>query len=292
MAESLFRALNENEVEVRRGDFGSDLLIYKDARADMALLDETVGPFGWKKEYPDKEHCMVSLWDPDKKEWVSKMDAGDVTSKAYPSKSLASDAFKRACSNWGIGRELYTAPKITYPTELVDSKRYNTYKVLAFEREADGKSIAAVTIAHFTDGIQSDVVRFAHNAVGGTDVTIVSRNVVADTKTAETKTPEAKSSEIPEKETVKAKADAPSQMISHEGEKRAAYATGANMTMDTEIKIGDYKGKTMRQALESEGFKEFLHWVMKADKTYDDPAEQAQYDYFVKYNELLLEKAK
>lgn len=110
-----FRKLKADEIECRIGtinDKGLSLLLYKDARVDMNLLDETVGPMNWKREHTrENRNCIVSIYDEDKKEWVSKEDTG-TESNTEAEKGLASDSFKRACFNWGIGRELYTAPFI------------------------------------------------------------------------------------------------------------------------------------------------------------------------------------
>lgn len=110
-----FRKLKADEIECRIGQIkatGLTLLLYKDARCDMNVLDETVGPLNWKREHTrDNRNCIVSIYDEDKKEWVSKEDTG-TESNTEADKGLASDSFKRACVNWGIGRELYTAPFI------------------------------------------------------------------------------------------------------------------------------------------------------------------------------------
>ena len=110
-----FRTLKANEIDVRVGSVmqnGATLLLYKDARCDMAILDETVGMMNWKREHlRDNANCVVSLYDDKKKEWVGKEDTG-TESFTEREKGLASDSFKRACVNWGIGRELYTAPRI------------------------------------------------------------------------------------------------------------------------------------------------------------------------------------
>lgn len=109
------RKLKAEEIECRVAQIsekGLFLLLYKDARCDMNILDETFGPMNWKREHTrDNKNCIVSVWDDDKKEWVSKEDTG-TESNTEAEKGLASDSFKRACVNWGIGRELYTAPKI------------------------------------------------------------------------------------------------------------------------------------------------------------------------------------
>lgn len=110
-----FRKLKADEIECRIGmikDKGLTLLLYKDARCDMNVLDETVGAMNWKREHTrDNKNCIVSIWDDDKKQWISKEDTGS-ESNTEAEKGLASDSFKRACVNWGIGRELYTAPFI------------------------------------------------------------------------------------------------------------------------------------------------------------------------------------
>lgn len=110
-----FRNLRADEIDCRINmirDDGLSLLLYKDARVDMNILDETVGAMNWKKSYSrDNANCTVSLWDEDKKDWVSKEDTGK-ESFSEAEKGLASDSFKRACFNWGIGRALYTAPFI------------------------------------------------------------------------------------------------------------------------------------------------------------------------------------
>lgn len=117
MNELKFRTLKADEIECRIGTIKKDgsglsLLLYKDARCDMDLLDETVGMMNWKREHlRDNANCVVSIYDPEKKEWVSKEDTGS-ESNTEANKGLASDSFKRACFNWGIGRELYSAPFI------------------------------------------------------------------------------------------------------------------------------------------------------------------------------------
>lgn len=91
-----------------------NLLLYKDARVDMKILDELFTPMGWKRTHKligDRLYCQVEVWDDQKKEWIVKEDVG-VESNTDAEKGQASDSFKRACVNWGIGRELYTAPKI------------------------------------------------------------------------------------------------------------------------------------------------------------------------------------
>ena len=113
-----FRTLRADEIDVRLASVkqnGVSLLLYKDARCDMNILDETVGPFNWQRQHTrDNANCIISIWDEDKGQWVSKEDTG-TESYTEKEKGLASDSFKRACFNWGIGRELYTSPFIYIP---------------------------------------------------------------------------------------------------------------------------------------------------------------------------------
>lgn len=124
-----FRKLKADEIECRIGTIKKDgtglsLLLYKDARCDMNILDETVGPMNWKREHVrDNSNCIVSLWDDDKSQWVSKEDVGK-ESFTEAEKGLASDSFKRACVNWGIGRELYTAPFIWVSCDNANIKNF------------------------------------------------------------------------------------------------------------------------------------------------------------------------
>ncbi len=115
MEKLVFRPLKETEIDVRVQSVtekGCILLLYKDARCDMNILDETVGSMNWKREHTrDNANCIVSIWDEDKKQWVGKEDTG-TESNTEKAKGQASDSFKRACFNWGIGRELYTSPFI------------------------------------------------------------------------------------------------------------------------------------------------------------------------------------
>lgn len=113
------RKLRADEIEVRPKTIkenGFSVLLYKNSRADMNILDECFGPENWQRKHTvinNNLFCSVSIWDEEKKMWIVKQDVG-VPSNAEPEKGEASDAFKRACTNIGIGRELYTAPKFMW----------------------------------------------------------------------------------------------------------------------------------------------------------------------------------
>lgn len=122
---NMFRELRADEIDCRIAQIkekqgkptGLSLLLYKDARCDQNILDETVGPMNWQREHTrDNRNCIVSIWDDTKGQWISKEDTG-VESYTEKEKGLASDSFKRACFNWGIGRELYTSPFIWIPAD-------------------------------------------------------------------------------------------------------------------------------------------------------------------------------
>ncbi len=124
------RLLRPNEIECRVGmanEKGVSILLYKDARVDMKILDEAYGTNNWKREHlmiGTNLYCIVSIWDEEKRQWVSKMDVGS-KSNTEQEKGEASDSFKRACVSIGIGRELYTAPFIWISRDKVNLKQKN-----------------------------------------------------------------------------------------------------------------------------------------------------------------------
>lgn len=124
----LFRDLRPNEVEARVAQCsakGASLLLYKTARTDYALLDETVGPERWQCSYREVKgnlFCDLSIRFEDG--WVNKSNCG-TESNMEAQKGEASDAMKRAGFAWGIGRELYTAPFIWVPADRLQKLSQN-----------------------------------------------------------------------------------------------------------------------------------------------------------------------
>ena len=122
-----FRNLYADEISVRVSQInekGCSLLLYKDARCDMNILDETVGTNNWQKKfYECKGNLFCSVGIKIQDAWIWKDDAGAETF-SEKEKGEASDAFKRACFNWGIGRELYTAPFIWVPANFLKALSY------------------------------------------------------------------------------------------------------------------------------------------------------------------------
>jgi hypothetical protein len=156
----MFRALRADEIEVRIAQAkqnGVSLLLYKDARCDQNILDETVGAMNWQRYHTrDNANCIVSIWDENKQQWVAKEDTG-TESNTEKEKGLASDSFKRACFNWGIGRELYTAPDIWITAENVKivekNGKFSTYDKFAVSKILIlNKKIIGLAIRNETQG--------------------------------------------------------------------------------------------------------------------------------------------
>ena len=128
MEAAAIRLLRAEEIECRVATInerGLSLLLFKDARVDQKILDETFGFLGWKRSHQVLDgnlYCTVEVWDNKKEQWVAKQDVGTM-SYTEKEKGQASDSFKRACFNWGVGRELYTAPFIWVGAEKTDIRK-------------------------------------------------------------------------------------------------------------------------------------------------------------------------
>lgn len=184
----IFRPLRADEIECRVGTVGAKgftMLLYKDARCDMNILDETVGEFNWQRDHKEIKgtiYCGVGIFHGSIEQigqgvnpWVWKWDAG-AESYTEKEKGEASDSFKRACVNWGIGRELYTAPLIfirakTEPVgngyRLSDKRDGYGYKVAQIEYEGgrishlvitkNGTQVFTFTADKFMDDAQNTI---------------------------------------------------------------------------------------------------------------------------------------
>lgn len=154
-----FRDLKADEIECRVQSVkenGLVLLLYKDARVDMNILDETVGSSNWQREHYECKgnlFCRVGIGISRKDgacEWVWKSDCG-TESNTEAQKGEASDSFKRACFNWGIGRELYTAPSTWIPADKCNIKNGKCYDKFVVEKILiENKQITAVAIYNET----------------------------------------------------------------------------------------------------------------------------------------------
>ena len=166
MGQDMIRLLKADEIECRIATInekGLSLLLYKDARVDQRILDETFGIFGWKRSHQCIDgnlYCTVEIFNKDSGEWISKQDVGTM-SYSEKEKGQASDSFKRACFNWGIGRELYSAPFIWIPagTAAIQSKEsdsrnkekkyycYDRFSVSSIEYNGD-REISSLVIVN------------------------------------------------------------------------------------------------------------------------------------------------
>ena len=155
MTNLTFRTLRADEIECRVGTInekGLSLLLYKDARCDMNILDES--GVKWQRHHSrENANCVVAIWDEDLEQWLEREDVG-TPSNTEEQKGLASDSFKRACVNFGIGRELYTAPFIWIPTDKYTVAQrngkpttYDRFKVVSIEYD-ELRNITKLSIAN------------------------------------------------------------------------------------------------------------------------------------------------
>lgn len=133
-----FRLLKAEEIEVKIkqvAEKGAVALIYKTSRVDMDILDETVGAENWQSEYVEIKgnlYCGIGIKDETTQEWVWKYDCGIESrsdGEGNEKKGEASDAFKRAGVQWGIGRELYTSPFIFLNLPTTANQNGKGYKL-------------------------------------------------------------------------------------------------------------------------------------------------------------------
>ena len=140
------RTLRPSEIECRVQQVKSNgcvLLLYKDARCDMRILDEVFGIDGWEREHQvvnGNLYCTVRIWSEKRQQWISKQDVG-TESNTEKQKGEASDSFKRACFNIGIGRELYSAPFIWINLDKSEVQEENRRYKLDYKVKFEVKEI-------------------------------------------------------------------------------------------------------------------------------------------------------
>ena len=171
--EKQIRTLRADEIECRVQQVtekGCVLLIYKDARVDMRILDETFGIDGWQRTHEvinGNLFCNIEIWSDDKKCWIKKQDVG-TESNTEKEKGEASDSFKRAGFNVGIGRELYSSPFIWINLEPSEIEK-NAQGKLQLKRSIkfSVKSIKYDENKDITDLVISDNKGFTRYTFGG-----------------------------------------------------------------------------------------------------------------------------
>lgn len=156
-----FRDLTAAEIEARVQSVkqnGLVLLLYKNARVDMNILDETVGAENWQREHYECKgnlFCRVGInvsQEPLLRSdcWVWKSDCG-TESIAEKEKGESSDSFKRSCTVWGIGRELYSAPFIWVSADKCNINNGKCYDKFVVEKiKIENKQITGLAIYNET----------------------------------------------------------------------------------------------------------------------------------------------
>ena len=268
-----FRKLQASDVDVRIGSVnkgGVTLLLYKDARVDQNILDETFGVFGWQRKHKmigSNLYCTVSVKDPETGEWISKQDVG-VESYMEKEKGQASDAFKRACFNLGIGRELYTAPEMFvrkedlrhYKDDGEKPKCFDEFKVT--DLVYDGDMIESVTIAICEYGRKYGEITFP--SAGATISKAASNQASPNTASGN------------------AAANTSASSNGSQTNPPAAEKQAMTINDDTVIKIGNCRGKKYGEAKNTDTFKKFLAWIRTATPHYESPEQTEQFNAFKK----------
>lgn len=155
----MFRHLKPNEIECRVSEIAKDgsylkLLLYKTARTDAQMLDETVSPEHWQNDFKIIDGNLYGGIGIDfGNGYIWRWDCG-TESNVEKEKGEASDAFKRAGFKWGIGAELYSSPKIVINKQYANIKEYSgkyrcydAFSVAHIEYDDDGK-ISALQITN------------------------------------------------------------------------------------------------------------------------------------------------
>ena len=152
-----FRKLKAEEIDVKVGSVskkGYTLLLYKNARVDMEILDETVGAENWQRDHKECKgnlYCGIGINITSliknaeeaicfQDRWVWKWDCGTESAFGDKEKGEASDSFKRAGFNWGIGRELYTSPTIFIACETKNNESKRCYEIADDKEKAKANS--------------------------------------------------------------------------------------------------------------------------------------------------------
>lgn len=296
-----FRQLTSDEIKcasyANKG--GVLLLLYKDARADMKILDETAGEMNWKKEFRSDHSCVVSIYDENKQEWISKEDLGE----GQDVKSRASDAFKRACVNWGIGRALYKSPEIFIPaaaltkhtvernpeTGEADCYCKNTFRVEEVYYSKDESSVERVVIGIYEGKRLIKKLTFPNEENKIPKEPSVTPPVAAD---------------APEKKTAKPAADQKANQNQGQPAQQPKAETVQNQNpgnsmpengtppqtlfADDEILlIGNCRGERYGDVAKTEKFHSFLQWVKTASCNYPDEARVKQMKKLKRLVELM-----
>ncbi len=274
--ELVFRKLKASEIEARVGQVnkgGVKILLYKDARCDQSILDETVGPMNWQKKYSNNnKNCTISIYDPEKKCWVEKEDVGAEPTQNFgkeaADKGLASDSQKRAGFAWGIGRALYSASKLNLFFFSSEIKGWSTKK------DQDGKDqyycISSFRVRDIEYNDDADTIRnVTIEEVLNGKVTAAKKFPVSE---PENVTPAEKPQTSQTQTSAPAATPAPAHAPSSQNGKTALIAE------DEVILIGNCRGKKYAEAKNTQQFASFMNWIKTATTRYVDPKQADQFE--------------
>ena len=154
MKELKFKPITADQIEVKPTDTKSKnscvLLLYIDSRSAADILNETVGVFNWEikyKEVAGQIYGALSIYDEERKIWVTKEDTGEESNIAEK-KGQASDILKRCIARWGCDW-LYHTPRIRIHTPAdyyYNDKLTMTFTVKEIEFDEDTKECTRLSI--------------------------------------------------------------------------------------------------------------------------------------------------
>jgi len=191
MEKIIFRDLLPEEIEVRVGNTTKDdngkviafnLMLYKTARVDAIVLDETVGCYNWQKKFYQVKNtmvCSVGIYSEERNEWIWKDDGGDDDTTMEQVKAELSDSFKRAGFAWGIGRKLYSASKIYMRVDKTADNNERAYYQVK-EIEYDEKSITKLVIIN--KKTKQEVISYGTGHKVATNTANVAKNIISQSK--------------------------------------------------------------------------------------------------------------
>ena len=281
-----FKKLEKNDVEVRPEKCSSayvELLLHTTPRVVMSQLDAAVGQTGWQRDHKivgNTTYCGIGIKDGN--EWIWKWDAGSSKNGFEREKTIASDSFKRAGFNWGIGRELYTAPKMRVPAALMPGYDGTScyYAFVVTDLVYDDNIISSVSVDIMQKGVVINKITFTHDIPAEVDVPPVPSTPATPVKPAVSPAPTAtvKPTVSPttaplvsnDDDVIPFPADSSSEPVKME-------ANVGDIADDEVILMGNCKGKKYGECKDTPAFKSFLGWVKNSTTSYRDANQQEQF---------------
>lgn len=134
------RNLLENEIEIKVIDCTLNevmLGLYTKPQVVYELMNETYGSNNWTSEHtviPKGDGlvvmlCKISIYDEERQRWISRDDVGEPIGTLYPDKTQSTDAFKRACAQFGVAKELKTMPEPIVCRTFIPAKDKNNNEI-------------------------------------------------------------------------------------------------------------------------------------------------------------------